>query len=186
VALRRCRAAVDKPRPVPLPTPLVVKNGSKMRCTDFPGGMPWPVSVTVSTTSLARPPVSLPVAARFRHLPSNTPPDAIASRALIQRFRRTRCRGWIGSAGAGHSSAATFALSSIFTRKGSPHHLDHLLDHRRQVHDRATRGEIAAKGEQLLHNARPRHPGLELLDRAPGPLGRTIYPAAHRPPSASA
>ena len=40
---------VARPRPVPLPRSLVVKNGSK-RCSSTSGGMPVPVSPTVSRT----------------------------------------------------------------------------------------------------------------------------------------
>ena len=36
-----------RPIPVPSPTPLVVKNGSKI-CSITPGGIPWPVSRTLS------------------------------------------------------------------------------------------------------------------------------------------
>src|ERR1700739_3053716 len=39
----RMVAAIDSPRPVPLPTGLVVKNGSKM-CGKFAGSMPQPSS----------------------------------------------------------------------------------------------------------------------------------------------
>ncbi len=39
-----------RPRPVPLPTSLVVKNGSKMRCSDSLG-MPTPLSSTSSTAN---------------------------------------------------------------------------------------------------------------------------------------
>src|SRR5438552_2531753 len=39
----------DSPRPVPLPTPLVVKNGSNMRSSTA-GRMPVPVSLTMSRT----------------------------------------------------------------------------------------------------------------------------------------
>ena len=39
-------SAVERPSPVPLPTSLVVKNGSKTR-SRMPGGMPLPVSVTL-------------------------------------------------------------------------------------------------------------------------------------------
>ena len=43
------RREMSRPRPVPLPTSLVVKNGSKARaCTS--GVMPWPLSVISTTT----------------------------------------------------------------------------------------------------------------------------------------
>jgi hypothetical protein len=41
---------ISPPRPVPAPTPLVVKNGSKMRAR-LSGAMPQPVSVTVIATN---------------------------------------------------------------------------------------------------------------------------------------
>ena len=38
-----------RPRPVPLPTSFVLKNGSKARVSTS-GGMPWPVSLTAIAT----------------------------------------------------------------------------------------------------------------------------------------
>ena len=43
------RREMSRPRPVPLPTSLVVKNGSKTRSSTF-GGMPVPVSQTEMAT----------------------------------------------------------------------------------------------------------------------------------------
>ena len=40
---------IERPRPVPLPCSLVVKNGSKMRVR-MSGGMPVPESLTSTTT----------------------------------------------------------------------------------------------------------------------------------------
>src|SRR5205823_14461441 len=40
---------MDRPRPVPFPTSLVVKNGSKIRGSS-PGGIPSPVSVNATST----------------------------------------------------------------------------------------------------------------------------------------
>src|SRR5205807_5933578 len=41
---------MDRPRPVPFPTSLVVKNGSKILCSR-PGGMPGPESANATSTA---------------------------------------------------------------------------------------------------------------------------------------
>ena len=46
---------MDRPSPVPMPTGLVVKNGSKMRASRS-GAMPVPVSCTSTSTRPGPPP----------------------------------------------------------------------------------------------------------------------------------
>src|SRR6202048_4308458 len=78
-----------RPSPVPLPTSLVVKKGSKTRSRTS-GGIPQPVSVTDIFTY---DPGKHPSAARssrttFRVSISSTPPSGIASRAFRARLSR--------------------------------------------------------------------------------------------------
>src|SRR5437773_51365 len=65
---------MDRPRPVPFPTSLVVKNGSKMR-RSRPGGIPGPVSLNVTSTTPAPAGPAMRIALRGD--------SATASRALI-------------------------------------------------------------------------------------------------------
>ena len=75
---------------MPLPTDLVVKNGSKMwlRTSSL---MPWPESLTAITTTgpgRSRPPPCVPGTARLTSMLS-TPPSGIASLAFAARFSST-------------------------------------------------------------------------------------------------
>ena len=79
-----------RPRPVPWPSGLVVKNGSNTRCR-ISGGMPAPVSVTENTTYSPGESSGLPRqnAASSTRLAARTvsvPSACIASRALIARL----------------------------------------------------------------------------------------------------
>ncbi|VUD74664.1 hypothetical protein MET9862_05297 [Methylobacterium symbioticum] len=74
----------DRPSPVPLPTSLVVKKGSKMRGSTS-GGMPEPVSVSETAAKALREPawprmrgIGRPAVRRSVSVPS----PAMASRAL--------------------------------------------------------------------------------------------------------
>ena len=72
---------------MPLPTSFVVKNGSKARATTS-GGMPVPVSLTVTRTYSpgARPAGCWPSATTLPVAMTSRPPSGIASRALTTRF----------------------------------------------------------------------------------------------------
>ncbi len=85
----------DRPRPVPSPGPLVVKNGSKIRSRTA-GSIPAPVSVTESSTyspagTPNRSPSSAPRRTGAAAMPSFPPSTRIACRAFEARFNRTWC-----------------------------------------------------------------------------------------------
>jgi hypothetical protein len=77
------------PSPVPLPTSLVVKKGSKTR-SRISGGIPQPVSVTdTSTYDPGKHPATAPSSrTTFRVSISSTPPSGMASRAFRAKLRR--------------------------------------------------------------------------------------------------
>ena len=77
---------MERPNPVPTPTGLVVKNGSKMRGRTS-SGMPTPVS-EISTAT--RPPSSMDVASRTSLRSGAFPGMACA--ALTSRLRKTCTR----------------------------------------------------------------------------------------------
>ena len=74
---------IESPRPVPTPTALVVKKGSKMRATTL-AGIPAPVSRTVTT---AQPRSSVEVAMRISF--SSVLPSGMACAALTRRLMKT-------------------------------------------------------------------------------------------------
>jgi hypothetical protein len=74
---------MDSPSPVPMPTGLVVKKGSKMRGSTS-GGMPVPVSLTATT---AWPRSSFRVAMRISL--EWVRPSGMAWAALTSRLRNT-------------------------------------------------------------------------------------------------
>src|SRR2546430_5638200 len=74
---------MDRPRPVPFPTSLVVKNGSKIRCSS-PDGIPCPVSA--NETSTAPEPVEPAMRMALRGA------SATASRALVNKLDRKSTR----------------------------------------------------------------------------------------------
>src|SRR5262245_21960222 len=76
------RRAMSRPSPVPPPTGLVVKNGSKIRSCIWLG-MPGPLSTTFTTTELLGVPA----------LTSTRPASGTASMALSIRFAQT----WLSS-----------------------------------------------------------------------------------------
>ncbi len=106
---------VARPRPVPSPLGLVVKNGSNARSMTS-WGIPVPVSLTfrllyrpgASPTRLAAWSVSTSALAVAT---ISFPPPGIASRALTARLTRT-CSIWPGSASTGPSPAARSVDSS--------------------------------------------------------------------------
>ena len=72
-----------KPRPVPLPTPLVVKNGSNTRGS-VSGGMPAPVSVSsITRKSPCKPSTSAPAGQRD---PANRQREDAAIRHRVARI----------------------------------------------------------------------------------------------------
>ena len=98
-----------RPRPVPLPTALVVKNGSKTRSM-ISGGMPVPVSETAIRTY--RPAATSPRSRASKSSSStfdvsilSSPPFGIASRALIDRLR-IAFSSWLMSVRAFHNPSA--------------------------------------------------------------------------------
>src|SRR3954447_9254211 len=98
-ASRTMSWAVARPRPVPLPASLVVKNGSKTRAATS-GGMPLPSSVTAIDTYW---PAVMPCGRASSGVRSTAdvstimrPPAGIASRALTARLSRT-CSSLVGS-----------------------------------------------------------------------------------------
>src|SRR5207249_1161837 len=68
---------MDRPRPVPLPTSLVVKNGSKIR-RPSPGGIPFPVSAKATSTASEPTEPMMRIALRGE--------SATASRAFVNRL----------------------------------------------------------------------------------------------------
>ena len=132
---------VARPRPVPLPSGLVVKNGSKI-CACTSGDIPVPVSVTAM---LDHEPVA---SAMARVLIRNSPPRGMASRALIARLR-SACSTWPRSAWTG----GTAGSSEVINVTCSP-------SRRLAIEDRSvmsaltsktesSRGALAAEGEEL-------------------------------------
>src|SRR5262249_34183104 len=87
----------DRPRPVPSPTALVVKNGSNTRLRVV-SSMPWPVSRTVSVVQRARsPPTSAGgVTSLLPTVTSTTPPAGVAWMPLTTRLMIT-CWNWLRS-----------------------------------------------------------------------------------------
>src|SRR6266480_101577 len=78
---------MDKPRPVPFPTSLVVKNGSKIRRSS-PDGIPCPVSTNAISTAAEPTEAEMRIALRSE--------SATASRAFVNRLMNT-CSREIGS-----------------------------------------------------------------------------------------
>ena len=108
-AARRGRAPWRGRGPVPLPMPLVEKNGSTARgerrlvhadagVGDRRGGRSGPAA--------ARPTVRRPARSRARRAMVSVPPSGMASRAFTARLR-SAISSWLGSAWAGGRSAAS-------------------------------------------------------------------------------
>src|SRR6266849_2965433 len=118
---------MDKPRPVPLPTSLVVKKGSKIRFSN-PGGIPGPLSWKFSSTISAsvRPVMEI----RFRGQSTK------ASRALASTLMNT-CSSWI-------QLDEDLAVAHLFLqqREGA-------MDHFVNQEPLATGGRGPAKGAQM-------------------------------------
>src|ERR1039458_5691836 len=89
--------AVASPRPVPLPTSLVVKNGSKIRGR-ISGGMPQPVSLTLTHANEPGRAGEVWAAVTSSNFTAEVsmmswPPLGMASRALTVRFLRLQQTG---------------------------------------------------------------------------------------------
>ena len=80
---------MGRPRPVPFPGALVVKNGSKMRAC-VAGSMPLPVSITSSRAYLPAGWLG-PVASTVRTRKISFPPCGMASRELMAKLRTISC-----------------------------------------------------------------------------------------------
>src|SRR5207237_6267664 len=94
---------MDRPRPVPLPTSLVVKNGSKIRGSS-PGGIPAPVSVNATSTIADPTEPEMRIALRGE--------SATASRPFVNRLMKT-CSSWIGFPSTTGSSGPKSTVTSI-------------------------------------------------------------------------
>src|SRR5438552_3965648 len=94
---------MDKPRPVPFPTSLVVKNGSKIRRSS-PDGIPCPVSTNAISTAAELTEAEMRIAL---HGESTT-----ASRAFVNRLMNT-CSSWMGLPTTTASSGPRSSVTSI-------------------------------------------------------------------------
>src|SRR5436190_1207703 len=94
---------LDKPRPVPFPTSLVVKNGSKIRRSS-PDGIPCPVSTNAISTAAE------PTEAEMRIVLRSE--SATASRAFVNRLMNT-CSSWMGLPTTTASSGPRSSVTSI-------------------------------------------------------------------------
>ena len=108
---------VDRPRPVPFPTGLVVKNGSKIRLM-VAASIPEPESVIVSRTygPKRKRTSGCSAAARSSRVKGSVstttrPPCGIASRAFSARLSRT-CWSWPRSARTGPTDARRSSSST--------------------------------------------------------------------------
>ena len=122
-ACRMIPYTVARPSPVPLPTPLVVKNGSNTRARTS-SLIPCPVSDTVSCTvcPARNSPVSVVIIAGTSSSEVSTtsvPPSGIASRALTARFSTTCsiCPGSIRTGGRPGCSRETNVTCSPISRR---------------------------------------------------------------------
>src|ERR1700682_3835313 len=101
-----------RPSPVPLPTSLVVKNGSKTRSRTS-GGIPKPGSMTDTFTyDPGEHPATAPSSnTTFRVSISSTPPSGMASRPFKARLR-SAVSSSDGSTWHGHSDPSVVNLTS--------------------------------------------------------------------------
>src|SRR5213079_1818011 len=95
---------MDRPRPVPFPTSLVVKNGSKILCSR-PGGIPGPESANATSTAAGPTELEMRIALRGE--------SATASRAFVNRLMNT-CSSWMGLAMTTVSSEPRSTMTSIW------------------------------------------------------------------------
>ena len=152
---------VARPRPVPLPTPFVVKNGSKMRAF-VSASMPRPVSRIVERHERAR--LDLGAVSRGllggdgRRSPSRSSAcrrPGIASRALTTRFRIT-CSSCPGSAFT-RASPEPYARDELdVLADEAAQHAVHVADDLVEVEDLRLQHLLAAEGEQLARERRAR------------------------------
>ena len=139
------------PRPVPLPTSLVVKNGSKMRDLTS-ADIPLPVSVNASMT-WTRAGIPDECAVGFVQVGRwvsmvNDPPRGMASRALTARFMST-CPNWPGSTLTRPiAGSRDGAEHDILAEQASQHPL-RVLDHDVEVEHLGLQHGATAEGEEL-------------------------------------
>ena len=99
---------IDRPSPVPVPSGLVVKNGSNARAAT-PCAIPVPVSDTVSATSGPAGRSASPGTTAVSIV--SVPPAGIASCALRHRFR-IAFSSWFASASTGGRPGVAFTTSA--------------------------------------------------------------------------
>ena len=145
---------IDRPRPVPLPTPLVEKNGSTARRQRL--------RIHARAGVAARDPHI--IAGLERPLPSeptgigasmrSVPPRGMASRALIARLR-IASSSWLGSTRAGGKLAGMQSICNLDRRIERPaDQIGHAVEQRADV-DRARLKVLAAReSEQALDQRR--------------------------------
>ena len=149
-----------RPRPVPLPASLVVKNGSKMRAR-ISGAMPWPVSLTAQADELAGPGLddaagrSRCRAATLSVSSASRPPSGMASRALRHRFISTWFI-WPGSACTGQRSGDSCDLHVDARVDGPAQDAHRFLDACLQVESAPAAGWSAARSRAAGWSARRR------------------------------
>ena len=114
---------VARPRPVPLPVSLVVKNGSKIRAL-VASSMPQPVSVTASianrrTAAASRSRAYSGSCSTLAVSTVSLPPVGIASRAFTTRFMSTcsSCPTSARTDSRSGASAIVTSMSSPITRR---------------------------------------------------------------------
>ena len=105
---------IERPSPVPLPTPLVVKNGSCARARTA-SSMPVPVSATdrhsiVPASSGPAPSRSAPSSSPARAAIVTVPPPGIASRAFTTRLRRASSSWWASTRAGGSRSGKRVSI----------------------------------------------------------------------------
>ena len=161
---------VARPMPLPLPTSLVVKNGSNMRSSTS-ARMPGPVSATESST---KPPAkpwrqlahTAPARRAARTATRQPPPPPIASRALIARLSST-WSSCTGSTSTARTCAVELGAQLERRRQRAAQQLQRLA-HRCGRASSARRAALAAaEGEHLLDQvARALRRGERLLEVA--------------------
>ena len=150
--LRTIPYTVASPRPVPLPSCLVVKNGSKTRAR-VAASIPTPVSLTESARRSAG--TSLWMAAedscegQVGRLDGEAARRAgMASLALTARFMTT-CSICPGSARTGQSRGAWRDTSCTSSPISAAQHALHAVDQRVQVEHPGLEQLLSAEGEEL-------------------------------------
>ena len=159
---------IESPRPVPVPTSFVVKNGSKTRLA-ISAGIPGPVSSkTIRIRSR-----SSDETIRIFFRASGT--SSSASRAFVSRLMKT-CSSWMGlpctmSASGQRSRSTSIAAQAQLLLHQRERALDHLVDVDGLERDGSRAAERAQVGDDLRRLPHLLHRLLEVLARA---LGRQL------------